>query len=186
VDKGFNEPGRCRERLLTVHAAGIGIVAGMIVGMDRDDVTVFERTLRFLQAAHIECLQLNIMTPLPGTPLHARMSAAGRIVDHDWDHYDFRHCVIRPTRMAASELQDGADWLYRQFYRLDRVLVRTLRCLLEVGPVPAWLTWRLNLTYRYDNLRQSIVGRNPARRHGWRRWVPRLLAVVGRHSGQAA
>jgi hypothetical protein len=66
--------------------------------------------------------------------------------------------------MTAGELQDGADWLYHQFYRLDRVLVRTLRALITAGPIPAYLTWRLNMTYRYDNRREGIVGRNPARR----------------------
>ncbi len=66
--------------------------------------------------------------------------------------------------MSAAQLQDGADWLYRQFYRLDRIVVRTARALLTCGPVAAVLVWRLNLTYRYDNLREHIVGRNPVRR----------------------
>jgi hypothetical protein len=29
-------------------------------------------------------------------------------------------------------------------------------------PVPANLSWRLNMTYRYDNQREGVVGRNPA------------------------
>jgi len=37
---------------------------------------------------------------------------AGRITDRDWGHYDFRHVVMRPARMTAEQLQDGADWLY--------------------------------------------------------------------------
>lgn len=64
--------------------------------------------------------------------------------------------------MSHRELQDGADWLYSQFYRLDRILWRTVDTLLTTGPVPAALTLKLNLTYRYDNKREGIVGRNPA------------------------
>jgi radical SAM superfamily enzyme YgiQ (UPF0313 family) len=162
LDKGFNDTGRYAERLAAIRRAGIGVVAGMIVGLDSDDVGTFERTLCFLQRMHIDALQLNILTPLPGTPLFEEMERQGRIPDRDWAHYDFRHCVIRPARMSARELQDGADWLYREFYRLDRIAVRFGRDVVALGWTPAWLTLRLNLTYRYDNRREGIVGRNPA------------------------
>jgi len=133
------------------------------VGLDGDDVGVFERTLRFLQRNRIDAVQVNILTPLPGTPLFEDFQRAGRMVDLDWSHYDFRHVVMEPKRMTRQELQDGADWLCGQFYRLDRILVRSLRALWRLGPVAAVLVWRLNLTYRYDVLTQRIVGRNPAR-----------------------
>jgi radical SAM superfamily enzyme YgiQ (UPF0313 family) len=162
VGKGFNAEGGLCDRIGRIRAAGIGVVAGVIVGMDNDDVTVFERTLRFLQAARIDTVQVNIMTPLPGTPLHADMERQGRMTDRDLSHYDFRHCVFRPARMTAAELQDGADWLYSQFYRLDRILGRFVRAVFSIGWVPAWLGLRLGLTYRYDNIREGTVGRNPA------------------------
>ncbi len=141
----------------------IGVQAGIIVGLDSDDVTVFQRMLRFLSTAGIDEIQLNILTPLPGTPLFEDFQRQGRIIDRDWSHYDFRHCVIRPARMTSQQLQDGADWLYRQYYRLDRIVLRMLKALWRSGPLGAYLTWRLNLTYRYDNIREGIVGRNPAR-----------------------
>lgn len=174
MGKAFNEAQRYRARLAAIKRAGIGVIAGMIVGLDGDDVSVFERMLRFLQSVGVDALQLNIMTPLPGTPLHADLERQGRILDHDLSHYDFRHCVIRPARMSPSELQAGADWLYRQFYRLDRVIWRTLRRLFVSGPVLAYLSWRLNMTYRYDNHRERIGGYDPAARPA----VPRRAATV--------
>jgi hypothetical protein len=45
------------------------------------------------------------------------MQAERRIVTHDWDLYDTRHVVYRPTRLTAAALQDGYDWAYREFYR---------------------------------------------------------------------
>jgi radical SAM superfamily enzyme YgiQ (UPF0313 family) len=135
----------------------------MIVGLDRDGPDVFEQTLRFLGEARIDGLQLNVLTPLPGTELHADLDRQGRILDRDLSRYDFRHCVIRPARMTAAELQDGADWLYAQYYRLDRILLRFLRSLPVLGPAGSLLGLRLGLTYRYDNRREGIVGRNPAR-----------------------
>lgn len=162
MDKGFNEIDRCVERVAAIRRQGIGVIAGMIVGMDGDDRGVFARTLEFLERARIDSLQLAVLTPLPGTPLHDEMKAVGRITDFDWRHYDYRHVVIRPAQMSARELQEGADWIYSQFYRLDRILWRFARSVVAVGWMPALLSLKINLTYRYDNLRDGVVGRNPA------------------------
>jgi radical SAM superfamily enzyme YgiQ (UPF0313 family) len=164
VGKQFNASDRYRERLGKIRRQGIGVVAGMMVGLEKDDPGVFETCLRFLQRQRVDALQLNIVTPLPGTPLFHDMQRAGRITDHRWDHYDFRHVVFQPRRMTAGQLQEGADWLYAQFYSIDRILVRFLRTLWTCGWVPALLGLRLNLTYRYDNRRERIRGRNPIER----------------------
>jgi radical SAM superfamily enzyme YgiQ (UPF0313 family) len=162
MDKGFNDSRRYAQRLAAIRRAGIGVELSVMVGLDNDDVAAFARTLRFLRTVDAMALQLNILTPLPGTPLFDDMQRQGRITDRDWSHYDFRHVVIRPARMSAGELQDGADWLYRQFYRLDRIILRSLRTLFHLGPMMAYVVWKLNRTYRYDNLRERIVGRDPA------------------------
>ena len=162
--KQFNDSRSYLRRIAAVRGAGIGVVAGMIVGADHDDVTVFRRTLAFLESARVDALQLNILTPLPGTPLFAELEREGRIVDQDLAHYDFRHTVIQPARMSREELQAGADWLYRQYYRLDRILLRTLRAAMQLGPTAAWLAFRLNMTYRADNLRERVSGWDPSAR----------------------
>jgi len=162
VGKQFNESRRYRERLRSIRRHGIGVTAGIIVGLDHDDAGVFERLLRFLDRMRIDSLQLNILTPLPGTPLFADMERAGRVTDRAWEHYDFRHVVFRPAAMSAEELQQGADWLYAQFYRLDRIFLRFTRAIFTCGWRPALLGLKLNLTYRYDNRREGIRGRNPA------------------------
>ncbi len=162
MNKQFNHSDSYGERLRKIRRAGIGVVAGMIVGMDSDDNRVFERTLEFLGENRIDAVQLNILTPLPGTPLYAEMDRAGRVTDNEWSHYDYRHVVFRPARMTAAELQAGADWLYAQFYRLDRILWRFARALFTIGWMPALLGLRLGLTYRYDNRREGISGWNPA------------------------
>jgi radical SAM superfamily enzyme YgiQ (UPF0313 family) len=163
MNKQFNQTASYPERLQKIRRNGIGVVAGMIVGMNGDDAQVFEQTLRFLQEARLDAVQLNILTPLPGTPLFADMDQARRVTDRNWSHYDYRHVVFRPARMTAAELQAGADWLYAQFYRLDRILWRFARSVFTIGWMPALLALKLGLTYRYDNKREGIVGWDPAR-----------------------
>lgn len=172
VGKEMNATASLAGRVAAIRRSGIGVIAGIIVGLDHDSPGVFESTRRLLADLRVDAVQVNILTPLPGTPLHAEFAAAGRITDRDYAHYDFRHVVIRPAGMTAGELQDGADWLYAQFYRLDRCLFRFARAVRTLGLKAAWLSLRLGLTYRYDNLREGIVGRNPAatpRRVFWRR-----------------
>ncbi len=162
VGKGFNDTSSYAERIRRIREAGIGIIAGIIVGMDEDTTGVFESTLRFLLENRIDAIQVNILTPLPGTPLFDEMQREGRGTDFGWDRYDYRHVVFRPAGMTAGELQNGADWLYREFYRLDRILARSLNALFTLGPIQALLSFRLNMTYRYDNIREGIIGKNPA------------------------
>jgi hypothetical protein len=64
----------------------------------------------------VETATFHIMTPYPGTALHHRVAAEGRITDDDWDHYDTRHVVYRPLRMTADELLAGYRRAYRDFY----------------------------------------------------------------------
>lgn len=180
VDKGFNRSSNYNRRIAAIRRKGIGVIAGMIVGMDNDDRGVFERTLRFLDRSRIDALQLNIMTPLPGTPLFDHFDRQGRIIDRNWSRYDFRHTVIAPRMMTARELQAGADWLYSRFYRLDRIVLRSARALFSLGPVSALLVLRLNMTYRYDNIREGVVGWNPSRKSRRNRFkrIERRLRVA--------
>ena len=68
----------------------------------------------------------------------------------------------------------GADWLYAQFYRLDRILSRFARAVFTVGWMSALLSLKLGLTYRYDNKREGVAGWNPTR-VGHDRHVPLMV-----------
>lgn len=169
VDKGINVEQDSLARIRRIRKAGLSVQAAVIVGLDHDDAGVFQRTLAFLQRARVDALQLSILTPLPGTPLFKDFEAQGRILDRDWSHFDFRHAVIRPARMSPETLQAGADWLYAQFYRLDRILLRACRTLWAAGPAAAFVCLRLNLTYRYDNRREGIRGALERAPSAWQR-----------------
>jgi hypothetical protein len=49
------------------------------------------------------------------------MNAAGRVLTRDWDLYDTRHVVYRPTRLSAVDLKNGYDWAYGEFYRWSSI-----------------------------------------------------------------
>jgi radical SAM superfamily enzyme YgiQ (UPF0313 family) len=99
-----------------LHDLGVMVNASFVFGLDEDDPAVFERTVTWAIQQGIETATFHILTPYPGTALHERLSAAGRIVDTDWDRYDTRHAVFQPARMTRAQLEEGYWNAYRQFY----------------------------------------------------------------------
>jgi radical SAM superfamily enzyme YgiQ (UPF0313 family) len=101
---------------------GVMVNASFVFGMDGDDTEVFERTAEWAIARGVETSTFHILTPYPGTALHRRMEAEGRILTHDWDLYDTRHAVFRPARMTPAELERGYRRAYREFYGWGAIL----------------------------------------------------------------
>src|SRR5438093_11515963 len=122
--KPFNKVKKFEEEIQMFHKYGIMVNPGIVFGFDNDDESVFERTVEFLIRNHCELAYFNVLTPLPGTPLHARYEAAGRTFDRDWSHYDGKHVTFTPTRMTADQLQNGFYWAQHHFYSLPNIYRR--------------------------------------------------------------
>jgi radical SAM superfamily enzyme YgiQ (UPF0313 family) len=104
-----------------LHDVGVMVNASFVFGMDDDGPDVFDRTVDWAVAQGIETATFHIMTPYPGTKLHDRMQAQGRMLHRDWDRYDTRQVVFRPAGMTASQLTDGYWRAYRDFYRWSAI-----------------------------------------------------------------
>jgi len=100
-----------------LHDLGVMVNGSFVFGMDGDDGSVFDRTVEWAIGQGIETATFHILTPYPGTGLHARMVAEGRITTENWDLYDTRHVVFRPARLTPEELEAGYWRAYRKFYR---------------------------------------------------------------------
>jgi radical SAM superfamily enzyme YgiQ (UPF0313 family) len=100
-----------------LHSLGIMINGSFVFGMDEDDDNVFARTVDWAIEHGITTGTFHIQTPYPGTALFKRMEREGRITTRNWDLYDTRHVVYRPTRLDPVRLKEGYDWSYREFYR---------------------------------------------------------------------
>jgi len=132
--KPFNKVKKFEEEIKMFHDHGIMVNPGIVFGFDNDDESVFERTVEFLIKNHCELAYFNVLTPLPGTPLHARYEAAGRIFDRNWAHYDGKHVTFRPTRMTPEQLQEGFYWAQHTFYSLPNILKRVSNTSQRIIP----------------------------------------------------
>jgi len=124
VNKGFNVVARFEDAIKRLHDAGIGVIGSFMFGFDGEDEAVFERTARFADEAHIDLPQYSILTPLPGTRLHAQMEAEGRIIDRDWSHYDGGHVVFAPRGTTPERLENGMKAALRHSYSRLGILRR--------------------------------------------------------------
>lgn len=115
VRKGFNRPDDYLQAIRKIHDYGIGISGAFVFGLDGDDEGVFDRTYEFVQKAKIESPYFSILTPYPGTRLHAKLSVEGRILDTDWSNYNTNTVVFRPVGMTADKLFDG-------YYRIQNAV----------------------------------------------------------------
>jgi radical SAM superfamily enzyme YgiQ (UPF0313 family) len=105
------------EAIRRLHDLGVMINGSFVFGMDGDDESVFERTVEWAVRHGVETATFHILTPYPGTALHQRLRAQGRITNDNWDLYDTRHAVFRPAGMSAEALEAGYTRAYRDFYR---------------------------------------------------------------------
>ena len=109
-----------------LHSLGIMINGSFVFGMDDDGEDVFRRTVDWAIDQGITTATFHIQTPYPGTQLFARMAREGRILTHDWNLYDTRHVVYRPSKLKPEALKEGYDWAYREFYRWSSIAKASL------------------------------------------------------------
>lgn len=105
---------------------GLKICGMFVAGSDVDTEESIMETVDFAIDSEITTMQLFAVTPLPGTDLYARLSAEGRIFNHDWKYYDCLHPVFFPARMKPSTLQKALIKANRKFYAYRRVFFNTV------------------------------------------------------------
>jgi len=161
VDKSCNQVENYKAAIQMFHKYGIIVEAGVVFGFDNDRYSGFENTLTFLDELEVDLIQASIFTPLPGTPPHSKLKS--RIFDLNWKHYDFHSTVFHPKHMSAQDLQNGHDWVTREFYRPMQILRRLKRHALRPRGIPSlqYLA-TVNLAYYGRVLNWNIRGQNPA------------------------
>jgi radical SAM superfamily enzyme YgiQ (UPF0313 family) len=125
-----------REDIVTsvhrIQAAGISVMAGMIVGFDNDDPSIFEEQFRFIQQARIPISMTGMLNAVPKTPLHARLKAAGRLIAESvGDQFVFTNVV--PHGMSRLELYEGYRALLERLYDYRHYRRRAMDCILNGG-----------------------------------------------------
>ncbi|RCK75967.1 MAG: BchE/P-methylase family protein [Candidatus Ozemobacter sibiricus] len=97
-------------------AHGIPVVALMMLGFDADTPATFRQVQSFLEREKIPLAVLHPVVPIPGTPLHARLAAEGRLLPIDPADADGLHLHFRPRHFTPERFFDA-------YWRLNRRLL---------------------------------------------------------------
>lgn len=109
-----------------LHSLGIMINGSFVFGLDDDDPDVFKRTVDWGVKNGITTSTYHILTPYPGTGLYTDMERQGRILTRNWDLYDTRNVVYQTRNLSETELKNGYDWAYREFYSWSNIFKASL------------------------------------------------------------
>jgi radical SAM superfamily enzyme YgiQ (UPF0313 family) len=114
------------EAMRRFHGEGLAVLGAFIFGFDHDTRDVFDRTLEFVMKSRMDCVELRILTPYPGTRLYNRLFAEGRLFSRDWwlHGYPPDTLLFQPKGMSPEALIDGFARLNKQAYSYGAIFRR--------------------------------------------------------------
>ena len=120
------------ESVHRIQDAGMEVMAGMIVGFDHDDPSIFDEQFRFIQEARIPISMTGMLNAIPKTPLYQRLKQAGRLIAESvGDQFVFTNIV--PQGMTRLELYEGYKSLLQRLYSHRNYRRRTMQLILNRG-----------------------------------------------------
>jgi radical SAM superfamily enzyme YgiQ (UPF0313 family) len=141
--KGHNRVSEYKRMLQRFHRHGIAVQAGIMFGFDADTKDIFRQTVDVMGDIGLDNATISVLVPYPGTPAYARLRAEGRLIDHDWRHYNGKtHVVYRPRHMTPDELLAGYEWAKTRFYSPEHIFKR-----LNISRTGLWWNIPRNLGY---------------------------------------
>ncbi len=110
-----------------IHAHGIEVLAGFIIGFDNDTVSTFDRQYEFILRSGIQTAMIGLLNAMPRTPLYERLRAANRlhVTDNDGDNTKVDTNVV-PLGMSREELLSGYRRLHERLLE-DRAIAGRIR-----------------------------------------------------------
>jgi radical SAM superfamily enzyme YgiQ (UPF0313 family) len=148
IKKTHNKVSRFKKLVKRLHDNGMAVQGGIIFGFDEDTPDIFDLTLEKMHEFEIDVVEVNILTPYPGTPLFERLEKAGRILTYDWSRYNQVDVVYQPKNMTPEELFNGARRVAKEFYSLPNIMARTAKIFAYTKRIAGFFPAGGNLSYR--------------------------------------
>jgi radical SAM superfamily enzyme YgiQ (UPF0313 family) len=102
-----------------------------MVGLDSDDLSVFDRLSDFIINSHLYHSSITILTPVYGTRLRDRLLKENRLLPTNWDNYTGYNVNFIPQKMSTQELEEGLTALYKKVYN-ENVFLGTMEYFKKI------------------------------------------------------
>lgn len=121
------------EAVKTIQRHGMEVMGGFIIGFDNDPPNIFERQIKFIQNSGVVKAMIGLLNAIPGTRLHQRLQAEGRLMDEcTGDNMDGSLNFI--PKMDAQTLRDGYQAVLNYIYSPKEYYSRVLQFLDTYKP----------------------------------------------------
>ncbi|MGF3555265.1 MAG: DUF4070 domain-containing protein, partial [Thermoplasmatota archaeon] len=148
IKKIHNKVEDFKKMIERVHKHGMTIQGGIIFGFDEDKPDIFDTTIDTIKDWGIDVLEVNILTPYPGTPLFERLDKEGRILTRDWSRYNQVDVVFQPKNMTVEELYNGARKVAKEFYSPFNLAKKILNMILTTKKLGGILPVGTSISFR--------------------------------------
>ncbi len=117
-----------------IHANGIEVLAGFIIGFDNDTLATFDRQYEFIMRSGIQAAMIGLLNALPKTPLHERLERVGRLREHavECDNTKLGTNVV-PLNMSHATLVEEYRRLYRRLVSDAAIGTRIANKMRDLG-----------------------------------------------------
>jgi len=153
----------------TFHKYGIAVWGAFILGNDNESADYYKVLRDFVVDAGVDIVQINILTPLPGTELMEQMVADDRLIyadyPKDWEKYRMSYIVHKMVGTDEDTVYKGNNFVKEQIYTFPTYHQRLLRSALSLGKVSTvYATYKMNEAFKKGWLnahyRQKIAAAN--------------------------
>ncbi|MDH5638776.1 MAG: radical SAM protein [Nitrospinota bacterium] len=166
---GLNKHGSQKSRqqmmdtIAMVHDHGILIQGNFILGLDCDGPECFDNAYEFYVKSRLDFIYANLLTPFPATRLYRRLKEEGRIIDDNWENYDFATVVHRPKNLSPDHLHDGYHNFCASAYGMGNIARKVARAGLDFGLGKQTAFMTLYHLY-YHRVVDKMISTAPARK----------------------
>lgn len=109
--------GHVKESIHRIQSHGIRVNGCFILGLDNQDISVFDRVLDYSRELELFDVQVTILTAFPGTPLYKELLSQNRIIrDKAWETCTLFDINIRFSHMTTEEFDLHFKELVRRLY----------------------------------------------------------------------
>ena len=106
-----------RDAVHRIQSHGIRVNGCFVLGLDGHTPDIFDRVFDAAMDYELYDVQVTLQTPFPGTPLHKRLKAEGRLThDGQWERCTLFDLNYEPVGMTAEQLTQGFRDLVVRLY----------------------------------------------------------------------
>jgi radical SAM superfamily enzyme YgiQ (UPF0313 family) len=118
------------------HKYGIGVLGSFVIGNDHESPECYKELADFLVTSGIDIVQINILTPLPGTDLMEQMQQEGRLIyqdfPKDWYKYRFSYVVHQIRGGDENTVYAGNNYIKNKIYSFPFYQYRLLNSVYHI------------------------------------------------------